>query len=240
MRAARTSVSLNPGRYIVRETQQAGWTQSFPANNVRRRERAAGRITLTSGQLDSGNDFGNCQQATKTGMKFNDLNANGVKDQGEPGLAGWTITAYVDANANGIRDAGENTVARLHGDGRRRDLLAQPQPGPLPRLRDAAGRLDQSYPGQQRLRHGPGRLGDQPHVGPARLRQRLRQLPAGHQDGHEVQRPERQRREGRRASPDWPAGRSSPSSTRTATASATTTRTCSARRLSRVRTARTP
>ena len=27
----------------------------------------------------------------RAGMKFNDLNANGVKDAGEPGLAGWTI-----------------------------------------------------------------------------------------------------------------------------------------------------
>ena len=32
-------------------------------------------------------------------MKFHDLNANGAKDAGEPGLAGWTITAYVDATA---------------------------------------------------------------------------------------------------------------------------------------------
>ena len=43
-------------------------------------------ITLTSGQTDADNDFGNYQNATKTGMKFNDLNANGVKDAGEPGL----------------------------------------------------------------------------------------------------------------------------------------------------------
>jgi hypothetical protein len=38
-------------------------------------------------------------------MKFEDLNANGVKDAGEPGLAGWTI--YVDYNNNGVLDAGE-------------------------------------------------------------------------------------------------------------------------------------
>ena len=30
--------------------------------------------------------------ATKSGMKFNDLDADGVKDAGEPGLGGWTIT----------------------------------------------------------------------------------------------------------------------------------------------------
>ena len=105
------SLSLNPGRYVVCETQQAGWTQSFPANNACGEGAGGWGINLASGELDSGNDFGNWQKATKTGMKFNDLDMDGVKDQNEPGLAGWTITAYVDANANGVRDAGENTVA---------------------------------------------------------------------------------------------------------------------------------
>ena len=44
-------------------------------------------------------------------MKFHDLNADGVKDAGEPGLAGWTINAYADANSNGILDVGETTIA---------------------------------------------------------------------------------------------------------------------------------
>jgi len=43
--------------------------------------------------------------ATKSGVKFNDLNHNGVRDAGEPGLSGWTI--YVDYNDNGALDAGE-------------------------------------------------------------------------------------------------------------------------------------
>jgi hypothetical protein len=38
-------------------------------------------------------------------MKFNDLDADGVKDAGEPGLAGWTI--YVDYDGDGTKDAGE-------------------------------------------------------------------------------------------------------------------------------------
>lgn len=40
-----------------------------------------------------------------SGSKWNDDNANGVRDAGEPGLAGWTI--YVDSNQNGQLDAGE-------------------------------------------------------------------------------------------------------------------------------------
>ena len=81
------------------EVQQAGWTQSYPATEACGAAAGGWGITLTSGQLDSGNDFGNWTTATKTGMKFNDLNGDGVKDAGEPGCrAGrstptWTRTA---------------------------------------------------------------------------------------------------------------------------------------------------
>jgi len=39
------------------------------------------------------------------GTKWHDLNANGVKDLGEPGLPGWTI--FLDQNLSGTLDAGE-------------------------------------------------------------------------------------------------------------------------------------
>ncbi len=45
------------------------------------------------------------------GVKYNDLNGNGVRDEGEPGLSGWTIRAYADTNGNGTLDAGETTIA---------------------------------------------------------------------------------------------------------------------------------
>ena len=123
--------------------QQAGWTQSFPANNVCGTGPGGWAITLTSGQLDSGNDFGNFQQATKTGMKFHDLNANGVKDAGEPGLPGWTIFAFVDANGNGIRDNGENTIARRPGvTGEDGAYSLSLKPGKYVVCEVAAGRLD--------------------------------------------------------------------------------------------------
>ncbi|MGH7428909.1 MAG: SdrD B-like domain-containing protein, partial [Candidatus Methylomirabilaceae bacterium] len=60
-------------------------------------------ITLTSGQTDSGNDFGNFRQATKSGTKFNDLNANGVRDATDPVLPGWTINlAGTDGLGNAV------------------------------------------------------------------------------------------------------------------------------------------
>jgi hypothetical protein len=53
--------------------------------------------------------------ASKSGTKFHDLNADGVKDEGEPGLAGWTI--YVDYDDDGILDEGEpSAVTDVDGD----------------------------------------------------------------------------------------------------------------------------
>ena len=111
------SFSLNPGRYVVCEVLQATWTQSEPAGPD---ECAAVpglgadgyAITVTSGSSDPGNEFGNFQQGTKSGKKYNDLNANGTRDAGEPGLSGWEIRAYADANGNGVVDAGETFVSR--------------------------------------------------------------------------------------------------------------------------------
>ena len=67
-------------------------------------------INLPSVQ-DDGNDFGNYQQATKTGVKFEDPNANGVKDAGEAGLTGWTINAYSTRTATASADVAENTMS---------------------------------------------------------------------------------------------------------------------------------
>ena len=43
-----------------------------------------------------------------SGFKYNDLNGNGSRDAGEPGLSGWTI--YLDSNANGALDGAEPSV----------------------------------------------------------------------------------------------------------------------------------
>jgi len=83
------SFMVNPGTYDVTETILADWYQSNPGTPL---SPAGYSINLTSGQTDSDNDFGNFHKATKSGHKFNDLNANGDWDQGEPAAANWTIT----------------------------------------------------------------------------------------------------------------------------------------------------
>ncbi|WP_218653149.1 ELWxxDGT repeat protein [Nostoc sp. TCL26-01] len=49
------------------------------------------------------------------GMKWNDIDGDGVKDTGEPGLQGWTI--YLDSNSNGQLDNGEiSTTTDANGN----------------------------------------------------------------------------------------------------------------------------
>jgi len=87
-------LTLGPGTYRIREVGQAGWihTNANPPDFV-----GASGATWTA-------NFLNTQSSQISGRKFNDINGNGV-DNGDPGLAGWTI--YIDANNNSNLDAGE-------------------------------------------------------------------------------------------------------------------------------------
>ncbi len=77
------------------------------------------------------------------GVKYHDLNANGVKDAGEPGLSGWTIRAYSDTNGERHPlQAGENDHRGLDGHGRgRRVHDRRSRTGQLRPLRGAAGHV---------------------------------------------------------------------------------------------------
>jgi SdrD B-like domain len=104
------SISVPPGNYTVCESVPSGWTQSFPTSGVS----CAGHtgasglgysITLASGDVDSGNDFGNFQNGTKSGTKFEDLNANGIRDLGEPGIANVQIHLFgTDGRGNPVHN----------------------------------------------------------------------------------------------------------------------------------------
>jgi hypothetical protein len=48
-------------------------------------------VTVVAGDTATGNDFGEFQNLTISGEKFNDLNGNGVQDAGDSGPPGWTI-----------------------------------------------------------------------------------------------------------------------------------------------------
>jgi subtilisin-like proprotein convertase family protein len=94
--------NLSAGTYHVREVLQTGWLQSRPGGPDFRHT-----VTLANGQLVADRDFGNYRQGEIRGTVFEDLNANGTRDAGDPGQAGFTV--YLDLNNNGVRDQGAPT-----------------------------------------------------------------------------------------------------------------------------------
>lgn len=80
--------NVTPGSYTLSETLRQGFSLTVPANN-------SIPVTLAADGSSINNVFGNFRgvlTGTISGIKFNDLNGNGVRDAGEPGLPGVTIT----------------------------------------------------------------------------------------------------------------------------------------------------
>jgi hypothetical protein len=102
------SISAPPGSYTACETVPGGYTQSFPTSgpscSAHTGQSTFGyTVTLTSGGTDSGNDFGNFRNGTKSGQKFEDVNGNGIKDATEPGLSGVQIHLFgTDGRGNAV------------------------------------------------------------------------------------------------------------------------------------------
>ncbi|MFA5867019.1 MAG: SdrD B-like domain-containing protein [Actinomycetota bacterium] len=76
--------NLPAGNYTVSEAANSAWTQTVPTAP------ATHSVTLGAGTDATNKFFGNFQNITISGMKFNDLNGDGSKT-GDPGLNGWEI-----------------------------------------------------------------------------------------------------------------------------------------------------
>lgn len=86
--------NLSAGAFTLSETQRAGFSLTVPALN-------SIAVTLASGGSSIANEFGNFRgvlTGSITGSKFLDVNRNGVRDPGEPGVAGVTITRTATIN----------------------------------------------------------------------------------------------------------------------------------------------
>ncbi|MDB5318651.1 MAG: Cna B-type [Phycisphaerales bacterium] len=96
-------IDVAPGARTVREVVPSGWVQTT-ANPA--------PIIVPARTDAPGGDFGNRQVTLTTGqivgVKFTDTNGDGIRQAGEPGLAG--ITLFLDADGNGTLDAGESST----------------------------------------------------------------------------------------------------------------------------------
>ena len=76
---------LAPGRYTISEEMKPGYVQTYPGQS------GMHNVTLFESSV-SGVNFGNCRNDLYiSGSKFEDYDADGVWDEGEPGLKGWEI-----------------------------------------------------------------------------------------------------------------------------------------------------
>jgi hypothetical protein len=100
-------VNIPADTYLVREVQQPGFLQTTPD---------PGPVNVTSNATVNNINFGNVFfVGSISGFKFNDLNANSVRDATDPPLANWPI--YLDLNGNGSFDPGEpNTITNPQGN----------------------------------------------------------------------------------------------------------------------------
>ncbi len=91
--------NLAPATYHVRQAVGGGSRATTPANG------GNFDFDLTPGKALIGKNFGQTKSVVLSGFVFHDLDEDGIKDAGEPPLAGWRV--FVDVNSNGILDAGE-------------------------------------------------------------------------------------------------------------------------------------
>ncbi|MEG3974896.1 SdrD B-like domain-containing protein [Microcoleus sp. herbarium8] len=100
-------VNIPADTYLVREVQQPGFIQTTPD---------PGPIEVTSNANINNVNFGNVFfVGSISGIKYNDLNANSIRDATDPPLANWQI--YLDLNGNNSLDPGEpNTITNPEGN----------------------------------------------------------------------------------------------------------------------------
>jgi subtilisin family serine protease len=90
--------SIVTGTHAVREVVPAGWLQTAPPGGVY-------VVTLAPGDVASGRDFGDVRPGSISGIRFEDVDGDGVHEDGEPAVAGGTV--FLDTDRDGVVDPGE-------------------------------------------------------------------------------------------------------------------------------------
>ncbi|MAE65341.1 MAG: hypothetical protein CMJ18_13805, partial [Phycisphaeraceae bacterium] len=101
--------TLAPGAHLIREVVPEGYEQTSPVDG------GGHALTVGPGQAISGINFGNLPlPGSVHGLKWSDVDGDGDRDSGEPGLAGVTI--YSDLNDNGVLDDNEPRTQTMAND----------------------------------------------------------------------------------------------------------------------------
>jgi uncharacterized protein (DUF2141 family) len=85
-----TLTGITAGEEIIRQVQPTGWLQTAPA------KLEGAKIRIPAGGTVTKLIFGTTQAASIAGTVFNDANGNAKRDNGEPGLGGWTVDALLN------------------------------------------------------------------------------------------------------------------------------------------------
>ena len=92
--------SVSPGQYGVCEELQSGWVQTFPEKC---------HLVIVSGdEVIRGDNFGNFRSASISGIKWNDIDRDGIKSSTESGIPNWRI--FIDTNENQSFDLNEESI----------------------------------------------------------------------------------------------------------------------------------
>ena len=98
---------LSPGSYRIEEIKQDGWSQTAPKT---------GAYTVEVKDSSVPNiDFGNSGLRSISGVVFSDINANGVRDEGEAGLKGWSVTLVQGGNVTSMTETGADGSYKFEG-----------------------------------------------------------------------------------------------------------------------------
>lgn len=113
--------NLQPGWHNVRQVTPSGFEQTFPSlpDGYLPPPWGDASVHVTfveQGQAIDGIDFGNqaLESGAVSGLKWEDVNGNGQRDEGELGLPGVVI--YSDRNQNGVLDPDEPSTVTSEDD----------------------------------------------------------------------------------------------------------------------------